>query len=422
MFLTPNSDLLAQRVVVIGSGHAGVQVADALRALGHSGSVSIVGEEPLSPYHRPPLSKGFLAGSETPATMALRSPQYFEDRNIDLHTGATAVAIDRQARTVTLADGRELRYDRLVLATGAANRALAIPGADLAGIYSLRSLADADRFRAGLRQARSMVIVGAGFIGLEVAATARGLGVDVTVLEANNRPMARALSTPMSEYLSASHQRSGVNLRAGEAVAAFTGEDGRVTGVSTQAGERHRADMVLAAVGVTPRVELAAAAGLPVRDGIVVDENLRTADAAIFAVGDCANHPNVHAGRRTRLESVQNATDQARHVAAAIHGVDDTYTDLPWFWSHQGELKLQIAGVCDSVDECIVLGEPATGRFSVCLFKQGRLCVVESLNRPSDHMAARRLLEAGRSPRPEHLHNDPSFSLKAFAQQPAAGR
>lgn len=421
MFPTPNSDLLSQRVVIIGSGHAGVQVADALRDLGHTGPVAIVGEETLPPYHRPPLSKDFLSNGETPATLALRAPQYYEGRRIDLYADAPAVAVEREAQTVALADGRELRYDALVLATGAVNRTLAIPGADLAGIYSLRSLADAERMRASLRRAESLVIVGAGFIGLEVAATARSLGVAVTVLEAGNRPMARALSTQMAEHLCAAHRRSGVDLRVGEAVAAFTGEDRHVTGVSTQAGEWHRADTVLAAIGVAPRVELAAAAGLPVGDGIVVDENLRTADAAIFAVGDCANHPNVYTGRRTRLESVQNATDQARHVAAVIIGIDDVYADLPWFWSHQGELKLQIAGVCEAADECIVLGEPATGRFSVCLYKEGHLAAVESLNRPADHMAARRLLTAGRSPGPEHLH-DPSFSLKAFAQQSAAAR
>jgi 3-phenylpropionate/trans-cinnamate dioxygenase ferredoxin reductase subunit len=408
----------SDHVVVIGGGHAGVQVADALRAGGYAGALTLVGDDPALPYQRPPLSKEHLT-TGTAAVLPLRGERFFLDNGIDLRTGVRATAVVRDARTVLLDDGGTLRYSVLVLATGAANRWPDVPGADLAGVHGLRTLAEAEVVRAKLDRARSVLVVGAGFIGLEFAAAARKRGLHVTVLEAADRPMVRALSPVMAEHVADVHRGMGTRLRLGEAVAAFTGRRGRVTGAVSTTGAEYRADLVLMGIGVVPRTELAADAALPVADGVIVDENLRTADPAVYAVGDCASHPGVHAGIRIRLESVQNATDQGRHVAAAILGDCGPYAALPWFWSHQGELKLQIAGVRLPGDEVVVCGDPGAGRFSVCGFRRGRLVAVESVNKPADHIAARRLLAAGQSPEPGQVA-DPAFSLKSFATQPIA--
>ncbi|PXY18809.1 NAD(P)/FAD-dependent oxidoreductase [Prauserella muralis] len=407
---------IGARVVVVGAGHAGVQVADALRTHGHRGCLTIVGDEPVLPYQRPPLSKEHLAPAEGVAALPLRAERHFAEHRITLLTGVTVTALDRRARTVALSDGGDVPYDALVLATGAVNRALTVPGADLTGIHALRTLSDADTLRTALLEAGSVLVVGAGFIGLEFAAAARRHAARVTVLEAAERPLARAVSAETASYLADAHRDAGTDLRCGEAVARFVGDNGRVRGAIGTTGAEYEADLVLVGIGVEPRVELALRAGLDVADGIVVDEHLRTADPAIYAVGDCANHPNSHAGARLRLESVQNASGQARHVASVILGARREYAELPWFWSHQGELRLQIAGVRLPGDDSVVLGDPATGRFSVCCLRGGRLVAVESVNRPADHMAARRLLAAGPVPAPENPH-DPAFSLKRFAQE-----
>ena len=407
-----------RRVVIIGTGHAGVQVAEELRLAGHAGRITLVGDEPDLPYQRPPLSKEHLATSREP--LPLRGEQFFVDRDVDLRTGVTATGIDRRSRTVRLSDGQEPAYDSLVLACGARNRSLSVPGSDLAGVHTLRTLADADAVRAAMARSRFALVVGAGFIGLEFAAAARAQSIAVTVVEAAPRPLSRALSPEMADHIADAHRRTGTDLRHGEAVARFVGADGRVSGAVGTSGTRYDADLVLVGIGVVPRVELALRAGLTVENGIVVDENLRTSDPDIYAVGDCASYPDPVTGTRLRLESVQNATDQARHVGAAIVGSGDApgYAELPWFWSHQGGLKLQIAGVRLPGDHSHVLGDPAGGRFSVCCYRNDRLVAVESLNRPADHMAARRLLADGRSPDPGRLA-DPGFSLKTFARAPA---
>src|SRR6185312_6015040 len=349
---------------------------------------------------------------------------------------AHVTSIDRAARTVALDDGTTLAYSKLVLATGAANRELAVPGADLAGIHGLRTLTDAQALHARLDAVRSVVVIGAGFIGLEFAAAARARGLDVTVLEYADRPMGRALTPVMSGFFADTHQRLGVTLRLGEGIASFDGdENGHVTAAVSTTGNRYPADLVLVGVGVTPRTELAAAAGLEVENGIVVDGSLRTSDPDIYALGDCASFPNAHAGTRTRLESVQNATDQARHAARAIAGTSAQlaaepgsrfggepggYADLPWFWSNQGPLRLQIAGLVAPGDQTVLRGNPAEEKFSVFCFRNGALAAVESVNQPADHMAARRLLAAGRTLTPEQAA-DPDFDLKTYSkQQPAA--
>jgi 3-phenylpropionate/trans-cinnamate dioxygenase ferredoxin reductase component len=413
----------ADNIVVVGNGQAGIQLADSLRKEGYAGAVTLIGEEEHFPYQRPPLSKDYLAAGKDPAPLPLRADRFFADNRIDSRLGVAATAIDRAAHEVALSDGTKLSYSKLVLATGAANRSLTVPGAELAGIHALRTLADAETVHSRLGDAGPVVVIGAGFIGLEFAAAARQRGLDVTVLEFADRPMGRAVSPAMSRYFADAHRRMGVRLHLNEGIASFEGAAGHVTAAVSTTGSVYPADLVLAGIGVIPRTELAAAAGLPVDNGVTVDTALRTEDPDIFALGDCANYPSHHAGARTRLESVQNATDQARHLAKTIlgrHGDAEDYLELPWFWSQQGPLKLQIAGIVPAGAETVLRGDPATDSFSVFCYRDGVLAAVESVNRPADHMAARRLLAAGRSLAPGQAA-DPDFDLKAYSKSvPAA--
>ncbi|MGR6963090.1 NAD(P)/FAD-dependent oxidoreductase [Geodermatophilus sp. URMC 61] len=406
-----------ESVVIIGAGHAGVQVAESLRTGGFEGAVTLVGDEDALPYQRPPLSKDYLAPGRTAEPLPLRGEKFYAENRIELRTGLTATVLDRARRTVFLDDGESLTYTTLVLATGATNRTLPVPGSDLAGVHDLRTLADAERLRADMGKARSVAVVGAGFIGLEFAAAARAHGLAVTVLEATDRPMGRALTPPMSAHFADAHREMGSDLRLGEGLAEIHGQDGRVTGVSSGPGAEYPADIVLIGVGVRPRDELAVAAGLAVNNGIVVDGHLRTSDPDVYAIGDCASFPATEAGARLRLESVQNATDQGRHVARQILGSPSAaYCELPWFWSNQGPLRLQIAGLAQPGDTTVVSGDRPGGRFSVLAFRDGALVAVESLNKPADHIAARRVLSAAVTPTPDQVA-DPSFTLKDFAKQ-----
>lgn len=407
-------------VVVVGGGQAGTQVAESLRAAGYAGRVTVVAGEPGAPYQRPPLSKDHLQAGPAPEPLPLRGPAFFADRRIALRSGVRAEAIDRGRRTVRLADGTGLPYGHLVLATGAANRSLRCPGAELPGIHGLRTLPDAEALRRGLATAREVLVVGAGFIGLELAAAARARGAAVTVLEFAPRPMARALTPVTGDWFAAAHRRLGVELRLNEGIDSFeAGPDGRVATAVSTAGRRYPADLVVVGVGVDPDTALASAAGLAVGNGIVVDAALRTADPRILAVGDCANFPSVHTGGRVRIESVQNATDQGRRAARTILGEVGAYDDVPWFWSVQGPHRLQIAGLSTASDRTVVVGDPASGRFSVLCFRQGLLTAVESVNRPSDHAAARRIVGTA-GPDPEEAAV-PGFDLKTYARAAAVG-
>ncbi|CAG7610268.1 Rhodocoxin reductase [Leucobacter soli] len=428
--------------MIVGDGHAGVQLADSLRTEGWVGAITLVGEDPDHPYQKPPLSKE-LSGGGRLEPLPLRGPEFFAEQRIDHLRRCRVTEIDRAARTVRL-DGDEhrstgLRYDRLILATGAENRALEVPGCRIDGVVQLRTLADAAAIHARLAAARSVVVIGAGFIGLEFAAAARSLGIEVTVLGRGPRVLRRSVTPPVEQYLRELHRGLGTRLVDHEEIARFEPRtEGRGASVVTLAGRRYDADLVLVAVGVEPRSELAAAAGLEVAGGIVVDAELRTADPRIFAIGDCAAFPVEGGARRTRVESVQNATGQARYLARAL--VDPSrwegpptsasastvpapivptpavaaYTEVPWFWSQQGGAKLQIAGLVAPAGETVVRGDPSTGRFSVFSFTDAGLQAVESVNRPADHLAARRILAGGLRLTAADAA-DESFDLKGFS-------
>ncbi len=405
-----------QRVVIVGGGQAGVQVADSLRSAGATGPITIVADEAPVPYQRPPLSKDYMAKGGDPAPLPLRGGDFFAERDIALDTGRAVVAIDREAREVDLADGSRIPYDALVLATGARNRDLKVPGSDLDGVLGLRTLEDAERLRSVVETARRVVVVGAGFIGLEFAAAARSHDIEVTVLEFAERPMGRALTPAMSDWFATAHGNIGVNLRLGEAIATIEGAEGHVTHVTSTRGHTYPADVVVMGVGVVPATELALQAGLEVDNGIAVDAHLQTSDPHIWAVGDCVSFPSGHAGARVRLESVQNATDQARHVAQMILGEERSpYGAVPWFWSNQGPYRLQIVGLVGPGMTSVVRGDPDANKFSVFVFDGDKLAAVESVNSPADHMAARRLLESGRGLTPQQA-GDPAFDLKAYSR------
>ncbi|EMD24371.1 NAD(P)/FAD-dependent oxidoreductase [Amycolatopsis azurea] len=396
-----------ETVLVVGAGQSGFGVATSLRDKGFDGRVVLIGDEPGLPYQRPPLSKGYLAGTAGDAQLRLRPEDFFAEKSIELIPGRVA-SVDRDGAKVVLEDGSAHEYDHLVLATGSVNRVLPVPGSTLDGVFTLRTKDEADVLRAALESAENVVVVGGGFIGLEFAAHA---GRPVTIVEAQDRLMARVATPEVSAYFAALHEGAGHTILLGKGVAALRGE-GRVTEVELSDGSLLPADLVLVGVGVEPRTRLAEEAGLAVANGVVVDEHLRTSDPKISAVGDCANFPCVQAGTATRLESVQNAVDQARAAAAVITGEPAPYDSLPWFWTDQLGAKLQIAGILTGAGETVVTGDREGGKFSVLSFRDGVLAGVESVNRPPDHIAARRLFAADPAPRFELLEAN-GFDLKA---------
>jgi 3-phenylpropionate/trans-cinnamate dioxygenase ferredoxin reductase component len=404
-------------IAIIGAGQAGLQVACSLRELHYEGRVVLIGDEPHIPYLRPPLSKAYLLGEA--GDIALRPQSYFAQHRIELMTGKRAVAIDRTRRMVGLEDESVIEYDHLVLATGARNRPLPIPGADLGNVFLLRTLDEANVLRERMASAKNVVVIGAGFIGLELAATAIKFGSNVTVLDVADRPMARALSKTMSAVFTREHEKTGVKLIFNTQVLRLLGEQS-VSGVETVDGHVLRADLVLIGIGVIPNVELAATSNLNVENGIVVDEFLQTNDPHISAIGDVAAHPSRYSnGTRVRLESVQNASDQARCVALRIMGQPAAYEAVPWFWSTQGSLKLQMAGLPGSGCEEVVRGDLSSTKCSVFLFRDGQLACVETLNKPADHMLARRLLAERTTLTPAQAA-DPTFDLKSLLPSPVS--
>jgi 3-phenylpropionate/trans-cinnamate dioxygenase ferredoxin reductase subunit len=394
----PAPAAVAGRTIIIGAGQAGLQVAVELRQAGYAGAVTLVGEEAAQPYHRPPLSKAYLTGEKSLDALQMRGQAFYSEQAITFMPGLAATGIDRAARHVVLADGTALTYDHLVLATGAAARPLSCPGHDFVGVMTLRSLDDATALKARLATARHLVVVGGGFIGLEAAASARKLGVAVSVLEMQDRLMARAVGPDVSQHFATVHRSHGVDLRLGQGIAEVVGEAGKAMAVRTTAGDTLPADIVLAGIGVTPNTALALSAGLPVSNGIVVDEAQRTSDPRIHALGDVCAFPAPHGAGLIRLESVQNAVDQAKVVAASITGQPARYQSVPWFWSDQYDLKLQMVGLSQGHDAVIERGNRDENRFSVFYMKAGRLIAIDSINRPADHMRGRKLLAPGAAP------------------------
>ncbi|WP_113890465.1 NAD(P)/FAD-dependent oxidoreductase [Roseiarcus fermentans] len=400
-------------VVIVGAGHAGVQAAASLREEGYDGEIVLLSDERELPYQRPPLSKAFLKREMDLHGLPLRAEAFYPAQRIDLRLGARAVRIDRAARTVALADGTSLPYGHLILATGARQRRLEVPGVDLPGVYALRTIADAAALRERIVPGLRVVVIGAGFIGLEVAATAAKLGAETAVVEIA-RPMGRAVSPALSDFYAEAHRSFGARLFLGVGVREISGTD-KAEAVVLSDGEVLPADLVLVGVGVTAEDALARAAGLDCGNGVLVDERLVTSDPAISAIGDCAAFPNATLGFVTRLESIQNAVDQGKLVAARLAGKPKAYDALAWFWSDQGDLKLLIVGLSHDVDQWVVRGDPATRAFSTYGFRKGRLAVVESVNRAGDHAAAKRILASGKTLTPEQAA-DPDFDIRALAK------
>jgi len=397
-------------VIIAGAGLAGFQLATSLRQNGFAEPIVLVNDEGHLPYQRPPLSKAYLKGTGGPDTLMFRPEKFYHDQHVDLITDR-ATAIDRTARKVSLASGASLEYGHLVLATGARNRLLDIPNANLDGVRYLRTLDDSEALRGLMASSQRVIVIGAGFIGLEFAATARIKGLEVDVVELGARVMARAVTAEISEFSQAQHAAAGIRIHFGVQVTSIEADGGKVTGVSLSDGRHLPADLVVVGVGVLPNVELAAEAGLPVAAGIIVDDHLLTADPNISAVGDCALYASQRFGGSLRLESVQNATDHARCVAARLTGNAKVYDGLPWFWSDQGPDKLQMVGLTTGYDQVVVRGDRAAGAFSAFCYKAGQLLGIESVNRAGDHMFGRRLLDAHRSITPEQAA-DTSFDLK----------
>jgi 3-phenylpropionate/trans-cinnamate dioxygenase ferredoxin reductase subunit len=398
-------------VLIAGAGHAGFQLAASLRQNGFGERIALINDEGHLPYQRPPLSKAYLKGEGRPDSLMFRPDKFYHDQKVDLITDR-AVSIDRSTRKLLLASGASLDYGHLVLATGARNRLLDIPNANLEAVRYLRILDESEVLRRRISSGQRVVVIGAGFIGLEFAATARAKGLEVDVIELGTRVMARAVTAEISEFFQARHTAAGIRIHLGVQVTSIEADGAKVTGVSLSDGRHIPADLIVVGVGVLPNVELAAEAGLPVAAGIIVDEHLLTADPNISAVGDCALYASRRFGASLRLESVQNATDHARCVAARLTGDAKAYDGLPWFWSDQGPDKLQIAGLTTGYDRVVVRGDRGQGAFSAFCYKSGQLLGIESVNRAGDHMFGRRLLAANGSITPEQAA-DSSFDLKS---------
>jgi 3-phenylpropionate/trans-cinnamate dioxygenase ferredoxin reductase subunit len=389
-----------------------LQVAESLRSEGYDGAITMIGDERWPPYQRPPLSKAYLLGEFTAAQLTLRAPEVLARKRIDLKLDATVTAIDRAAKQVRLTDGSAIDYVGLCLATGSRPRPLPVPGADLGNVLFLRTLDDTQAIAAALPEVRRVAVVGGGFIGLEFAAVARKLGKEVVVLEGADRLMPRAVTPMMSAFYRDLHVDHGVQVELGAAVSALVGKNGQASAVRTVDGREFPAELIVVGIGILPNMELGKAVGLDCEHGIIVDACSRTSDAAIVAAGDCAAR-RLPDGNLLRLESVQNAIEQAKSAAAALLGKDRPFTANPWFWSDQYDVKLQMVGLAAGHDRVVLRGAPESHKFSAFYFRNDRLIAVDSINRPEDHLPARRLLDHGISPTANQAA-DPAFALSAL--------
>jgi 3-phenylpropionate/trans-cinnamate dioxygenase ferredoxin reductase subunit len=378
-------------LVIVGGGQAAVQAAQSVRQGGYDGRISLIGEEDCPPYQRPPLSKKFLAGETEKERLFLKPDDFYRTREIDVIQGCRVTAFDPGARTVRFDDGDSLDYSELLLATGGEPRSLPIPGTGLAGVHYFRSIAEVEAIREEFAPGKRLLIVGGGYIGLEVAAVATGLGLEVTVLEAGERVMARTVCHAISDFYASRHRAAGVDLKTNRALARLAG-DSRVRRAETVDGERYDCDIVIIGIGIAPKTALAEAAGLAVDDGIEVDAGCRSSVSGVYAAGDCSRHPHPWVGHRIRLESVQNAIEQGKAAAASILGRDEPFAAVPWFWSDQFDLKLQIAGLSLGYDQTVTRGRPTDGSFSIFYLKEGSVIAVDSVNDPRSFILAKKHL------------------------------
>ena len=405
---------MVEKVVIVGAGHAAGQLIASLKQRKFAGDIVLIGDEPYLPYQRPPLSKKFLAGELTADRLYVKPESFYEDSQIEVRLETRVTEIDRERKTLKTDSDDEIQYDKLILALGSRVRRLPIDGADLDGVHYLRSIADVDGIRSEIGKKKSAVIVGAGYIGLEVAAVIRQLGLDVTVVEMADRVMSRVVSPEISDFYQIEHSTQGVRLRLSSGVARFRG-DGRVEAVETDDGELIPADFVVVGVGIAPNTELASAAGLVVEDGILVDDRCQSSDADIYAVGDCTNHPNSIYDRRLRLESVHNALEQAKTAVSNICGVESHYSQVPWFWSDQYDLKLQIAGLSEGYDDVVIRGNPADRSFACLYLRDGKLIATDAVNSPRDFVQSKALIAAGTKIDREKLE-DTEVELKDLSE------
>lgn len=406
---TPIND---EAIVIIGAGQAGFAAAAKLRALGHAGRITLVGEEPQPPYQRPPLSKAYLLGKQPLERLLFRPPEFFDQHHIALRLSCRVDGIDRVSRDVLLGDGERLPYDRLILTTGA--DVVRLPdaiGGELDGIHYVRTIADADRMAQAMTPGKRALVVGGGYIGLEAAAVASGLGLDVVLIEAAERILQRVACVETSDYFRELHSRHGVEIREGTMLTGLVGKNGHVTGACFSDGSKEDFDLVIAGIGIRPNQALAEKAGLEIDNGIRVDAFGRTSDPSIFAAGDCASFP--HEGSRIRLECVGNAVDQAEAIARVITGTEQPYAPKPWFWSDQYDVKLQIAGLSTGYDRIVTRPGEKDGAVSFWYFVASQLLAVDAMNDPRAYMAGKRMVETGRSPDPAQIAN-PDFSLKSL--------
>ncbi|NWL32008.1 pyridine nucleotide-disulfide oxidoreductase [Paenarthrobacter nitroguajacolicus] len=408
--------LMSAGCIVIGGGHAGISCATSLRDEGYTGPITVIDTFVGLPYERPPLSKDYLLGLATLDQLVIRSSEFYKLADIRVLTDSKVLTIDRTTRTAeVLSRGLPmlLEYEYLIFATGSVPRGLDVPGAELQGVHRLADANDAKSLAEALTNSENVVIIGAGFIGLECAVATYKLGHSPVVLNLDSGVLARVASQPTADFVDSWHRSSGARFLHGTSVSEIVGEDGHVTAVKDDSGNVHAADTVIVGIGALPRTELAKSAGLDVDRGILVDEFLRTSDPAIFAIGDCARYKSSRTNELMRLESVQNATDHGRAVAATIAGRPRKYEAIPWFWSDQGALKLQIAGINAGATDYIVRGDVAEGKFSVFCYQDEKLLAVDSIGKPADHIQARKLLAARVSPTHDQAA-DSNFPLKSL--------
>ncbi len=385
---------MSGNIVIVGAGQAAAQAVQSLRAEGIDAPIIMIGDEAYAPYQRPPLSKAYLLGNFERPRLFLKADSYYPEARCELLINTSVSAIHRAERVVELSNGRKLDYDKLLLATGARVRRLRCPGANLPGVHYLKTIADVDGLQEAFQAGTRIAIVGGGYIGLEVAAVGAKRGLDVTVFEAMDRLMARAVSPALSDFYAREHEKAGVTLKLNTGVEAIEGKD-KVERVIA-GGQSYPCDIVLIGIGVIPCDELAVKAGLGVDDGIVVDQNAKTGDPHIWAAGDCTRHVG-REGHEIRLECVQNAIDQAKHAALAMAGKPKTYSEVPWFWSDQYDLKLQIAGLARPTDALVQRGDPATRKFAVFHLRDGKVAAVEAVNAAPEYMIGRKLIAEGKT-------------------------